>query len=74
MPTVPVPSTIACDRLLTVGQVAERLALSPRSIWKLCARGDLPQPLHLGGSRRWRESDISKYIEALAERQQGGAR
>ena len=69
MPTLPVPSTVACDRLLTVGQVAERLSLSARTVWKLCSSGELPPPLKIGGARRWRESDISRYIEALAESQ-----
>ncbi len=64
-------TSAAPDRLLTVAQVAAMLAISVRTVWKLCSTGDLPQPLHLGGSRRWRESDITKYIESLAETQRG---
>ena len=57
------------DRLLNVTEVAARLSLSVRSIWKMAAKGDLPQPLHLGGSRRWRQSAIQTFIEKLAESQ-----
>ena len=57
------------DRLLSVRDVAQRLSLCARSVWKMAAKGELPPPLHLGGSRRWRESDISAYIERLAESQ-----
>ena len=51
------------DKLLTVREVANRLGVSSRQIWKLTASGRLPAPVRLARSVRWRESDISLFIE-----------
>jgi predicted DNA-binding transcriptional regulator AlpA len=51
------------DRLLTVREVAERLGVSPRQIWKLRASGRLCTPVRLSRSVRWRASDIAKFID-----------
>jgi excisionase family DNA binding protein len=53
------------DRLLTVAQVAERLAASERRVWYLLADGTLPR-LHLGRSTRVRASDLERLIAELA--------
>lgn len=53
------------NRLLTVHETAQQLSLSTRTIWKLVATGDFPQPLRIGGARRWRESDLTRYVERL---------
>ena len=50
------------DRLLRVGDVAVRLGISIRQVWKLLACGRLPAPLHLGRAVRWRAADISRFI------------
>jgi excisionase family DNA binding protein len=50
------------DRLLSVCEVAERLGVSTRQVWKLTASGRLPAPVRLARSVRWRESDISDFI------------
>lgn len=50
------------DTLLTVRQVAQRLGVSQRSVWKMLASGRIPQAARLGRSRRWRESDIATFI------------
>lgn len=52
------------DTLLTVREVAQRLGVSQRSVWKLLACGRIPHAIRLGGSRRWRESDIAAFIRA----------
>jgi len=54
--------TAVADRLLTVREVAARLGVSGRQVWKLCASGRLPAPVRLARSVRWRESDISEFI------------
>lgn len=59
-----VVSMISGDRLLRVQEVAQRLGVSARQCWKLLASGRLPQPVRLGRSVRWRESDISAFIAA----------
>ena len=50
------------DQLLAVKTVADRLAVSARQVWKLLASGRLPQPIRLGRSVRWRQSDLDKFV------------
>jgi predicted DNA-binding transcriptional regulator AlpA len=52
------------DRLLDVREVASRLGVSARQIWKLCASKRLPRPVRLSRSVRWRESDLTRFIES----------
>ena len=49
-------------RLLCVGEIAMILGISTRSVWRLVARGDLPQPVQVGSARRWFESDVTAYL------------
>jgi prophage regulatory protein len=53
----------AVERLLGVREVANRLGVSTRQVWKLASSGRLPAPVRLGRSVRWRESDVSRFIE-----------
>jgi len=54
-------------KLLNVKQVAERLAISERTIWRLVQDDPaFPQPLKLRSAARWRASDIESYINAKA--------
>ncbi len=48
--------------LLKDSDVAERLAVSRRQVWKLRASGRLPEPIRMGGNVRWRESDIDQWV------------
>jgi excisionase family DNA binding protein len=52
------------EKLLRVRDVAERLAVSTRQVWKLASSGRLPAPVRLGRSVRWRASDIDRFIES----------
>jgi predicted DNA-binding transcriptional regulator AlpA len=53
--------------LLTVREVAQRLALSERTVWRWSAIGLLPAPVHLRPrSTRWRARDIQVYLDSLA--------
>ncbi|MBI5864816.1 MAG: excisionase family DNA-binding protein [Planctomycetes bacterium] len=67
------------DRLLTVREVAARLGISGRQIQKLLASGRFPAPVRLGRSVRWRDGDVSRFIDCgckMAEfkaRSAGGA-
>lgn len=49
--------------LLTVGDVAKMLRVSSRSVWRMKSRGEIPEPVRLGGNVRWRKGDILKWIE-----------
>ncbi len=56
-------------QLVNVKEVARKLAISTRTVWKLVASGDLPPPLKIGGARRWHQADIQAFVERLfAER------
>ena len=48
-------------------QVAERLAISERTVRRLVAQGDLAPPLRIGRATRWRESDVLDYIHRLSQ-------
>jgi len=57
------------ERLLTVPEVAESLALSPWTIWRRVLDGSLPSH-KIGRSRRVAESDVRRLLEST--RQEGG--
>lgn len=50
--------------LVTADDVAAMLKISTRTLWRLRSTGKLPQPIRLGGSVRWRASDIDAWIAA----------
>jgi excisionase family DNA binding protein len=52
------------DRLLTIEQVAERLAVARRTVFRLIERGEL-RVVRIGRATRIAESDLSEYIERL---------
>lgn len=54
--------TSTSDRLLRVAEVAQALGVSVRQVWKLRASSELPSPIKLGGSTRWRESELQAWI------------
>lgn len=58
----------ANDRLLSIRQVAERLGLSTRAVYRLCAKGEFPKPVKLGGATRFYESDLQSFLERLKSR------
>jgi prophage regulatory protein len=51
------------EQLLTAKDVAKRLSLSKRQIFRLNSSRKLPAPIRIGGAVRWRESDIEQFIE-----------
>ena len=51
--------------LLTVEDLEQMLRVDRRTIARLCKKGQLPPPLKLGGSNRWRVKDIAEAIEQL---------
>lgn len=48
--------------LLSVADVARRLGVSSRTVWRLDAAGKLPRKIRLGGSARWRSDEIEGWI------------
>ncbi len=56
------PTAWPNERLLRVRDVSELLALSPRTVWRMASTGELPAPIRLGGSTRWRWGDLRALV------------
>lgn len=50
-------------QLATAKEVAGMLGISPRTVFRLRSSGRLPKPVSIGGSIRWKLSDIQLFIE-----------
>lgn len=55
------------DRAMTYQEVAQRLAVSPRSVDRLVAAGELPV-VEIAGTARVRASDVDAYLAGLPVR------
>ncbi|MHC4132472.1 MAG: helix-turn-helix transcriptional regulator [Planctomycetota bacterium] len=51
-------------------QLAQMLSLSARTIWRLRSAGRLPQPVTIGGSKRWLTKDIELFIDCNCDMDQ----
>lgn len=57
--------TKVSERLLSVDEVAARVGISRRTVWRLRDAGVLPPSVKLGGRLcRWRAADIDRWIQA----------
>ncbi len=65
-PTNPVEADTAKPQalLIDIDAVALLINESARTVQRLCDRGDIPPPVRLGRSRRWRRAEIVEWIEA----------
>ncbi|HUV67697.1 MAG TPA: AlpA family phage regulatory protein [Sedimentisphaerales bacterium] len=54
------------DKLLTAKMLGEMLSLSKRQVHRLNSCSKLPKPLRIGGSVRWAEGTIAKWLRAGA--------
>ena len=50
--------------LLSAQVLAKRLGISLRTLWRLRSGGRLPEAVRLGGTVRWRTSDIDAWVAA----------
>jgi excisionase family DNA binding protein len=56
----------AGPELMTSQQVAEKLSVSVRTLWRLVAAGKFPQPVRYNRKLvRWKTADVTRYIETL---------
>ena len=62
IPTTTDSSPSGIPPLMTVNEVAKVLRVSTRSIWRLVTHHKLVMPIRIGGSIRWRRSDIEAWI------------
>ena len=44
--------------------LGQRLSLSKRQIFRLNSCGKIPAPVRIGGSVRWREDEITAWVNA----------
>ncbi len=51
------------DILVDIKTVCVTLCRSRASIYRDIQRGDFPEPIKLGGSSRWRMSDLNKIVD-----------
>ena len=55
------------EQLLTLSQVREILGIKSRqTIYTKVKAGQIPPPVRIGKTPRWRESDIRAFIDGLA--------
>ena len=59
--TCPAPQT---PLLIAAEEVARRLDISARTVWRLHSAGKLPRPVPVGGSKRWRADEIHRWVDA----------
>ena len=50
--------------LLDIRDLSLLLGASDRTLWRLLKNHQLPEPIKLGGSTRWRRTDIDNWIAA----------
>ena len=53
------------EPLLTVEDLERLLRVNRRTVARLCQRGQLPKPMKLGGSNRWKAEEIAETLEQL---------
>lgn len=58
------------DEILTLKEVAEYLKLAEKTAYRLAAEGKLPG-FKVGGSWRFKQSDIEKWIEQSKKERKG---
>lgn len=58
----PLAHPIECE-LINANRFAELLNISERTLYRLKRTEQLPEPIQLGGSVRWRLTEIRRWIE-----------
>lgn len=48
---------------LTAEDIAQMLQVSTRTVWRMRSANELPEPITIGKSVRWKASDIEKWIQ-----------
>jgi excisionase family DNA binding protein len=68
MPQALSKSQYVSPELLTVRQTADLLGVSPRLVWLLASRCELPA-VRIRRCARWRRADVLAYVDRLAAAQ-----
>jgi excisionase family DNA binding protein len=64
-------SSVLHDRLIGADEVARRLHMSKRTLYRRLAQRKLPPPAERrrGTLAKWRESEIDAFIESIASKE-----
>lgn len=57
--------------LLNAEEAAEMAGVGKRSWWRHCSSGRAPAPVRIGGSVRWRKTELAAWIAAGCPRVRG---
>jgi predicted DNA-binding transcriptional regulator AlpA len=64
--TVDAPARAQLDPLLRAEDLVRLLQVDRRTVRRLCLKGQLPMPLKVGGSNRWRPDEVNAAIDRLS--------
>ncbi|MEM7310632.1 MAG: helix-turn-helix domain-containing protein [Planctomycetota bacterium] len=59
------------EKLLTVKELAALLRFDPRTIRRKEVAGTVPEAIRVGASKRWRLSDVLRYLDKLEGESRG---
>lgn len=63
--STPQPSNESNQSLLiVVDKVAALLAIGERQVWRRVSSDELPKPIRIGGSTRWRLKELEDWVAA----------
>lgn len=65
MPKQSVQTSPPLERYVPLRDVATALSAHPRTISRLVAQGIFPKPVRIGAHLRWRQRDVTAYLESL---------
>ena len=51
------------DELITIDELARYIRVTPRTIYRMLDKGEIPFAIKLKGSWRFRESDVQLWLE-----------
>ncbi len=57
--------SVQVRHLLTVKEVAARLGVGVRTVWRWTVVGQLPPPVRRGRIVRWKVADIERFVRQL---------
>lgn len=58
--------------LIPAVDLARMMQISTRTLWRMRSAGQVPEPVRLGGTVRWRLDEIKHWVEDGCPPQQGG--
>ena len=59
------PEPVGIDELISIKQLAERFGVTPRSVARYIAGGELPEPRKIFGERYFRRQQIEAWLGDL---------